>query len=147
MEINTSQILSIYKESLYVNKNYTNSLKISGEGNKKILVLYTAADAVQNSMDLLQKILGACKLIPSDYWLVEASADLETLSIAQELKAEKIISFGLGIYNELYKLPLKTYQILSLQEMQCIISQPLSQIATNNADKNALWQALQKMFL
>jgi hypothetical protein len=95
--------------------------------------------------DLLNNILKACKLNPSDIAFLEADTT-NGLLFTDELPASKAIVFcDAEALKTAKQAQLNPYQAKSVSGKQLLLSDPLSALAQNNALKGSLWKALQAL--
>lgn len=128
---------------------------LSGQGAAGILIAFAPGAQTENSLDYLQKILGAVKINMAEaaYTLpVMPRQQLQlNLSVLPQ-KLQYLFLFGikprqLGLH---FVLPL--YQPIKYNDVTYLIADSLSIIqeerqAGNNQKAAALWQALQQIFL
>jgi hypothetical protein len=146
MEINTSPILSIYDETLYVDNLHQQQITLEGSYLKSILVFKNLKDNTPESQQLLQNMLQACQITPSDCYTAFIENPSDTLQLIQQYSPKIILSFGVYIANEVFKLPPRIHKIQQLLGADVIIAMPLHSMINDANAKKELWAALQIIF-
>lgn len=122
-----------------------------GENKKRIVLITKSSDAIylpDNSLNFLIGILGACQLTMADVALLNVMENpgIHYSGIEENLKAEKIILFGVAPGE--IELPLKfpDYQIQSFNNQIYLSAASLDKIAEIREEKVKLWNSLKKVF-
>ncbi len=146
MELNTSTLLNIYTETLFVENENANLSMLNSSTAIRIIVLFNAIENTEINMGLLQKVLGACKLTEAQYLILPIAENCQTVDVVTQSNAELVLTFGLPIYNEFYKLPTKLYALQKWQNKNIIMANSLAIFSQSSVDKNALWNLLKDFF-
>ena len=123
-------------------------------GNNKsrvAIVIYDAENIYlpDAQLNFLMVILGACKLTMEDVAIVNISNSnsITYKTIESELKAEKIILFGVTSAELGLPLEFPVYQIQQYNNQTYIASDSLMHIETNKKEKISLWNCLKQIFV
>ncbi len=118
----------------------------AGQSSALCIVFWGKKTALQTSdRDLLNNILKACKLNPSDIAFLEADT-INGLLFTDELPASKAIVFcDAEALQKAKQAQLNVYQANTVSGKQLLLSDPLSALAQNTALKANLWKALQAL--
>ena len=159
MELTETLIQSLYSKSLYDLKTNTScldkvqggSIGFLGSNQKRIVLLVNSSQAIylpDEELNFLLGILTACKLTMADIALINISKnpDLLYTDITEQLKAEKIFLFGLGV--KALELPLQFphYQVQHFNNQVYLSSPSLSDLQKDKEEKMKLWNCLKKIF-
>ncbi|MCX6210538.1 MAG: hypothetical protein NTZ59_13820 [Bacteroidetes bacterium] len=140
-----------------INKNTdTNeqTIKFLGENNKNISIIVFDNSAVyltDDKLDLLTKLLTACKLTLADVAIVNSSNKLLTYNqIKDAFNPQFLLLFGIDAKK--FQLPLifPEYRIQHYSNCQMLIAADLDKMIGNNEtvkmEKTKLWMSLKTMF-
>ena len=123
-----------------------------GNNQQQVTIIVNEAATIylpDEDLNFLMGVLGACKLSMSDVALVNIAkkGQLDYKLIAEELKAEKVLLFG--VEPSALQLPLQFpfYQIQQYNHQVYLSSPALGIIATDKAEKTKLWNCLKQIFL
>ncbi len=150
---------ALYSKSLYdleTNKSalddiQSGSIPFLGNNQKKIAIVVNTETAIylpDDELNFLLGILTACKLSMADIALVNLSknADLNYSILAEQLKAEKVILFGLNAATIELPLQFPHYQVQQFNNQVYLSSVSLSELQANKEEKMKLWNCLKKIF-
>ena len=150
---------SLYSKSLYDLKTnqsepvdmQTEKIAYLGNNQKNIALIVKSEDAIylpDEELNFLMGILSACKLSMADVALVNLykNPDLTYANISEQLKAEKVFSFGLDA--DALQLPLQFphYQIQQYDNQVYLSSVSLPDMQKDKAEKLKLWNCLKNIF-
>lgn len=113
---------------------------------RRILVL----TAEPEKEPFLLKILGAAKLTPTDFVIVQTPPSVAAVSVAQwrhHIAPQDILIFGIAPATVGLQITPPQYQPLAWAEVRWLFAHSLTQIEENPNMKKALWAAIQKMYL
>lgn len=158
-ELTATCIQNLYTKSLYDLKTdqpvaaniQKDRVAFLGSNQKKIALIVNSSAAIylpDDELSFLLGILTACKLSMADIALINLSnkSDLNYTTITEQLKAEKILLFGL--HAEALDLPLQFphYQIQHYNNQVYLSSVALCDLQKNKAEKMKLWDCLKQIF-
>jgi hypothetical protein len=146
MEITTSSILPIYTETLYVHKLGADLPKPSGNFAKQILLFVSDKDENQESQTLLTNMLTACGVQAIDCYLFTIANQEQTLELINLHNPKIILSFGVYIANEVYKMRPAINLVQQIYNADAIIAMPLHTMINDAAAKAGLWAGLKQIF-
>jgi hypothetical protein len=159
IQLTATIIQNLYSKSLYdlstenseLNTIVPEKIGFLGSNQKNIAVLVNAAETIylpDDELNFLLGILNACKLSMADIALINVSKNeqLTYTDISEQLKAEKLLLFGLG--TEVLKLPLQFphYQVQHFNSQVYLSSVSLSDLQKNKDEKMKLWNCLKSIF-
>lgn len=143
----STTLLNVFTDTIYVNNFTQIPTPIMGEFAQKIAIYIDTASNTENHIALLTNMLKACKLGMQDCYLyIINNSATETIPIFKEIKPNIVISFGVPIANEMMNLFLRKNDIIDFNGAQILLTTTLQNLQNTPAEKNALWQALQKLF-
>ena len=118
----------------------------AGQSSALCVVFWGKKTVLQTAdRDLLNNILKACKLNPSDIAFLEADTT-NGLLFTDELPASKAIVFcDAEALKTAEQAQLNVYQAKTISGKQLLLSDPLSALAQTTALKANLWKALQAL--
>jgi hypothetical protein len=146
MELDKTDILSIYNETIYVN-NIVNELPVlQGNFIKSILLFKNPKDETEECETLLIKMLTACGVTKDDCYSAVITHESQTIALINAHHPKIILSFGIYIANELYKLYPHINVVQKIMGSDAMITMPLHKLLNDVPGKNALWAGLQTMF-
>ena len=152
-------IQSLYSKSLYdLNADKSDlddipggKIGFLGSNQKRIVLLVNAAGSIylpDEELNFLLGILTACKLTMADIALINfaKNPDLTYTEITGQLKAEKVLLFGLDA--EVLQLPLQfpLYQIQQFNNQVYLASLSLTALQKDKDEKMKLWNCLKNIF-
>jgi hypothetical protein len=146
MQITTTEILPIYKETLYVHKLESDLLKPIGEFTKRILLFVSEKDNNPESEILLANMLTACGVQGNDCYKYTINQSEQTLQLINTYDPKYVLSFGVYIANEVYKMRPDINVVQHIYNAKAIIAMPLHTMIADAKAKASLWSGLQKMF-
>lgn len=147
---------NLFNKSLYDLKrpggNTTaGSISFLGDNKKRIAILVHSPGSIylpDEELNFLLGILSACKLSMIDIALINISKnpDLSYIHIATQLKAEKVLLFGVD--PESLKLPLQFphYQLQHYNDQVYLSSEALADLQADKQEKLKLWNSLKMVF-
>lgn len=129
------------------------NIKINYLGENKKHVLFLVNDPSckflpDEEMDLLTKLVSACRLSMNDIALVNFNSDRYNYQrFNSEFQPNKILLFG--IQNSDLGLPfdIPHFQVQNFQQQLYLTAPSLKEFLNNTALKKELWISLQKLFL
>ncbi|MEO8822482.1 MAG: hypothetical protein ABI366_02830 [Ginsengibacter sp.] len=101
-----------------------------------------------DEMELLTKLVSACKLSLADIVLVNFSSNKYNYQLFNEqFQPKKILIFG--VKNAELELPfdIPYFQVQKFQQQSYLTAPPLKEFLNNTPLKKELWRTLQKLFL
>lgn len=159
IQLSPTLIQSLYSKSLYdlradisgLDAAETNSISFLGSNQKKIILLVNAARAIylpDEELNFLLGILTACKLSMADIALVNIAKtpELDYVVITEQLKAEKIILFGLQAAALQLPLQFPHYQIQQYNNQLYLSAASLADLQKDKEEKMKLWNCLKNIF-
>jgi hypothetical protein len=146
MEINTSALLSIYNETLYVNNIDDQEITLEGNFLKKILIFKNKKDDNADSKVLLDNMLKACKVNADDCYMVYVQNAPLTMHLINKYSPNIVLSFGVYIANELFNLPPRINKVQELNGAKVVIAMPLHSMINDANARKELWAGLQNIF-
>lgn len=160
IQLSPTLIQSLYSKSLYDLKAgksvssdvQTDNISFLGSNQKKIILLVNAAEAIylpDEELNFLLGILTACKLSMADIALVNSAKtpELDYIVITNQLKAEKIILFGLDAAALQLPLQFPHYQIQQYNNQVYLSAASLADLRKDKEEKMKLWNCLKNIFL
>ena len=160
IEITSFLIQELYKNYLVEfedNKPTDKKLFIAsfitlGDNNRRVIIVVEHEEVLylpDDELNFLLGILSACNLTMQDVAIINISKNkaLTYKAMELELKAEKIILFGVSPAQ--IELPLKfpLYQIQQYNKQTYITAAILSTIKNDKAEKTKLWNCLKQIFI
>lgn len=155
-----SLLQGLYNKSLYPlqsNESLLDDIQPAnmvflGSNRKKITLVVHDETSIYLADDALQFLLGiltACKLSMADIALINVSKNpnADYRNITEQLKAEKIIGFGLTA--ETLGLPLQFphYQVQRYNNQVYLSAASLTDLQKDKEEKMKLWNCLKHIFL
>jgi hypothetical protein len=127
------------------------TLKYLGKNNKNILILVNEESLpflTDDHLSFLTNILSACKLSLADIALVNVhSLPASGIpDVMDELKSQKIISFGIEPLNMGLPVQFPFFQVQRLDNRTYIYSPELAVIEKDKSQKQNLWTSLKTLF-
>jgi hypothetical protein len=146
MEIDTQQILGIYNETLYVHNLQADLPELQGAFTKSILLFKNAQDINDECETLLHNMLKACGVTIDDCYSAIITNPTQTLDLINKYEPKIVLSFGIYIANEVYKMVPRINEVQQINGANAIITMPLHRLINDAAAKKLLWAGLQKVF-
>ena len=141
-----SENLILYTETLVGTANTDlTSYHPAGNFTKRILILTDLLSANSDEQILLDKMLAATGNTTEDIYHIQLEKRLP-LRLLIDLRPERVICFGGFINNESVSFANRLYKISQINDIQILMTHNLSKISDSNELKQALWNALKKMF-
>ena len=133
--------------------NFREKTEIVSLGENKRQVLFIVNDPAHkflpdDEMELLTKLVSACKLSIADIALVNFCSNKSTYhEYIEQFQPQKILIFG--VKNAELELPfdIPYFQVQQFQQQFYLSAPPLKEFLNNTALKKELWTRLQKLFL
>lgn len=99
-------------------------------------------------LNFLLGILSACKLSMDDVAIlnIKKNKTVSYKAIEMELKAEKIILFGVSAVQIELPIEFPNYQIQQYNNQTYVSAAPLSHLQNDKAEKTKLWNCLKQLF-
>lgn len=142
------------KEEINTKKDAASSIKILGENRKNISIIVSDSTAVHLSdekLELITKLLSACKLTLADVAIINNfNKSIVFKQIQEQLKPNYILLFGIN--EKQFELPLifPEYRIQMHNNCQMLIASDLDKMIGNTdevrMEKSKLWLSLKQMF-
>ena len=122
-----------------------------GSNLKKIALVVHDESSIYLADDALQFLLGiltACKLSMADIALINVSKNKQVSynTITEQLKAEKIIMFGLTAENLSLPLQFPHYQVQHYNNQVYLSAASLTDLQKDKDEKMKLWNCLKNIF-
>ncbi|HQW92930.1 MAG: hypothetical protein IPH68_01075 [Chitinophagaceae bacterium] len=122
-----------------------------GSNLKKIALVVHDESSIYLADDALQFLLGiltACKLSMADIALINVSKNKQVSynTITEQLKAEKIIMFGLTAENLSLPLQFPHYQVQQYNNQVYLSAASLTDLQKDKEEKMKLWNCLKNIF-
>jgi len=146
MEKDTTQILSIYNETLFVDNLLDQMPELLGKFEKKVLIFKNPKDENNECETMLNNMLKACGIGVDDCYMTIIQRQEQTLELIKRYNPEIILSFGIYIANEVFKLPPKINAVQKINSADVIIAMPLHTMLNDAAAKKELWNSLKQIF-
>jgi hypothetical protein len=146
MEITTSSILPIFTETLYVHNLGADLPEPTGQFTKQIMLFISEKDQHIDSQGLLTKMLTACGVQAADCYLYTITQQDHTLALINKHSPKIVLSFGVYIANEVYKMRPAINQVQQINNADAIIAMPLHTMINDAAAKASLWAGLKQIF-
>ena len=159
IQLSPTLIQNLYNKSLYdlkankpgLDAAETKRISFLGSNQKKIILLVNDAQAIylpDEELNFLLGILTACKLSMADIALVNIAKtpELDYVVIAEQLKAEKIILFGLQAAALQLPLQFPHYQIQQYNNQVYLSAASLADLQKDKEEKMKLWNCLKNIF-
>ena len=150
----------LYKNSLIINEtgqldsSSEQSVKFTFLGNnqKNIVFIVDHKEAIylpDEELSFLMDILTACRLSMADIALLNLAVNpaLDYTAINSELKAEKVICFGIATPALQLPIQFPNYQVQHYNNQVYLASPSLTVLQDDKAEKTKLWTCLKKIFL
>ncbi|MBK8495046.1 MAG: hypothetical protein IPL50_08435 [Chitinophagaceae bacterium] len=154
-----SILQGLYNKSLYdlrSNESVINDIQpmnivFLGSNLKKIALVVHDESSIYLADDALQFLLGiltACKLSMADIALINVSKNkqINYNTITEQLKAEKIIMFGLTAENLALPLQFPHYQVQHYNNQVYLSAASLTDLQKDKEEKMKLWNCLKNIF-
>lgn len=154
-----SILQGLYNKSLYdlrSNESVINDIQplnivFLGSNLKKIALVVHDESSIYLADDALQFLLGiltACKLSMADIALINVSKNKQVNynTITEQLKAEKIIMFGLTAENLALPLQFPHYQVQRYNNQVYLSAASLTDLQKDKEEKMKLWNCLKNIF-
>ena len=127
------------------------SFNILGNNKKRVIIIVENNETLylpDDQLSFLLGILSACKLTMEDVAIINLKKNKAVTykAIEQELKAEKIILFGISPAQIELPLEFPLYQIQLYNNQTYITAAILTYIQDNKAEKTKLWNCLKQIF-
>jgi DNA polymerase III psi subunit len=145
MQTNIKEFIGIYNETLYI-EPYDIAINLEGDFIQKILILTLQNNNLPDNIALLNKVMQACNLSPNDYGIAWLPADNVATQVIATHKPNTVISFGVSIGNDAYKLANIAYVAKQFAGFKYVLSHDLNTLTQNTNYRKALWEALQALF-
>ncbi len=147
MLILSKDLISIYQSPLYVHNSTILPLALTNAPESKIMVYIDINEKEAGNLQFVEKILGACKILPSQYQLYAIQAPkIEAVALFKHHKPEILISFGIPFANEILNLHSRNNDITNFLNSKILITNTLGNLQKTASEKSALWVSLQKIF-
>lgn len=152
-------VVELYKNSLVEDKSSSKSkaaqqgaVSVLGKNLKHIIILVANKEAAflpDDELNFLLGILSACKLNMDDVGIVNLAKNeaLSYTQISSDLKAEKLLLFGVKPDDIQLPLSFPQYQLQRYNEQLYLAAPALSNLQDNKDEKLKLWNSLKQIFL
>lgn len=127
------------------------SINILGNNRSKVIIVVENNEAAflpDNQLNFLLGILSACKLTMEDVAIINIYINkaITYKAITLELKAEKIILFGVTPAQLNLPIEFPSYQIQQYNNQTYVTSAMLADIEIDKTEKTKLWNCLKQIF-
>ena len=127
------------------------SINILGNNRSKVIIVVENNEAAflpDNQLNFLLGILSACKLTMEDVAIINIYINkaITYKAILLELKAEKIILFGVTPAQLNLPVEFPSYQIQQYNNQTYVTSAMLANIESDKTEKTKLWNCLKQIF-
>ena len=127
------------------------SINILGNNRSKVIIVVENNEAAflpDNQLNFLLGILSACKLTMEDVAIINIHINkaITYKSITLELKAEKIILFGVTPAQLNLPVEFPSYQIQQYNNQTYVTAAILANIESDKTEKTKLWNCLKQIF-
>jgi hypothetical protein len=128
------------------------SFQILGNNRKNVIIIVENIETLylpDNQLNFLLGILSACKLTMEDVAIINITKNkgVTYKSIELELKAEKIMLFGVTQAQINLPIEFPLYQIQQYNNQTYISASMLNAIEEDKIEKTKLWNCLKQIFL
>lgn len=165
MSLDNIEITSFLIQELYKNylvefednkptdkKLFVASFITLGDNNRRVIIVVEHEEVLylpDDELNFLLGILSACNLTMQDVAIINISKNkaLTYKAMELELKAEKIILFGVSPAQIELPLEFPLYQIQQYNKQTYITAAILSTIKNDKAEKTKLWNCLKQIFI
>lgn len=110
-----------------------------GGYNKKVLVLYAAAELTPTTDEMLRKMMQSCKLNESDYYRIGLSTPSLIAPLIRLHQPETLLVFGLPWQNGSFDIKKNPYTPFRFAGMKCLLSDSLNTLQQKPELKKELW--------
>ena len=127
------------------------SINILGNNRSKVIIVVENNEAAflpDNQLNFLLEILSACKLTMEDVAIINIYINkaITYKAITFELKAEKIILFGVTPAQLNLPVEFPSYQIQQYNNQTYVTAAMLADIESDKTEKTKLWNCLKQIF-
>lgn len=127
------------------------SINILGNNRSKVIIVVENNEAAflpDNQLNFLLGILSACKLTLEDVAIINIYINkaITYKAITLELKAEKIILFGVTPAQLHLPVEFPSYQIQQYNNQTYVTAAMLADIESDKTEKTKLWNCLKQIF-
>ena len=127
------------------------SINILGNNRSKVIIVVENNEAAflpDNQLNFLLGILSACKLTMEDVAIINIYINkaITYKAILLELKAEKIILFGVKPAQLNLPVEFPSYQIQQYNNQTYVTAAMLADIESDKTEKTKLWNCLKQIF-
>jgi len=127
------------------------SINILGNNRSKVIIVVENNEAAflpDNQLNFLLGILSACKLTMEDVAIINIYINkaITYKAITLELKAEKIILFGVTPAQLHLPVEFPSYQIQQYNNQTYVTAAMLADIESDKTEKTKLWNCLKQIF-
>ena len=124
---------------------------ILGNNKSRVIIIIENDETVylpDTQLNFLLGILSACKLTMDDVAIlnIKKNKAVTYKAIELELKAEKIILFGVSAVQIELPIEFPNYQIQQYNNQSYVSAAPLSHLQDDKAEKTKLWTCLKQLF-
>ncbi len=141
---NYKEAINIYDDILYANITEKQELNANYGDIKDVMILCTTADDNEECKLLLENLLKACKLMPTDAHIFYAIDN--PFTALNNFKPKIAISFNLPFSVENFTLPITPYQIYNYNKIKILQADALSILLADKTKKAQLWNTLKTLF-
>lgn len=155
----SKSVVELYKNSLVEDKSsgipkpaQQGATSVLGKNLKRIIIAVANKEAAflpDDELNFLLGILSACKLNMDDVGIVNLAKNngLSYTQIIADLKAEKMLLFGVKPDDLQLPLSFPQYQLQRYNEQLYLAAPALSNLQDNKDEKLKLWNCLKQIFL
>lgn len=147
-DLQAIEVLHIYQETLYTQVDINHAYRIiSGSYGQQILLCITASDEQAHLLELLQKMMHACKLTEVDYQVVVIENMSPVHRVVAQCQPHVCILFGMSLQHESFQSLKKTYIPFRFNQVKMLTTHTLQEINQDATIKSTLWnQGLKPIF-
>ncbi len=124
---------------------------VLGNNRSRVVIIIENDETIylpDTQLNFLLGILSACKLSMEDVAIlnIKKNKGVSYKAIELELKAEKIILFGVSAVQIELPIEFPRYQIQQYNNQTYVNAAPLSHLQDDKAEKTKLWNCLKQLF-
>jgi DNA polymerase III psi subunit len=136
---NIAELLHIYDQPVYIpDVSAISSLTPKGGFGKQVLVLVKEDDLNASNEMLLAKMLAACQLNESDYYIISSTQDV-VLPMIHRFMPETVLLFGLDLHSDTFDSLKDKYNPFRFGGKKFLLCDSLTSISNAPTLKAALW--------
>jgi hypothetical protein len=110
-----------------------------GSYNKKVLVLYAAAELTPSTDEMLRKMMQSCRIEESDYYRIGLNNPALIAPLIRLHQPETLLLFGLPWQNGSFSIQKNPYSPFRFAGIKCLLSDGLNTLQQKPELKKELW--------